>query len=89
MDLPYPLPHPCPVCHLWDKPHPCPSDGIWNGSQAEQGLGRPLAPLPFTYGGDHCACKEEAAPEVPVAGVGGVAFGVHTLHPGFQDDLWK
>lgn len=42
---------------------------------------------PFTYGGDHCACKEETAPEVPVAGVGGVAFGVHAVHPGFQDDL--
>ena len=48
-----------------------------------------LTPLPLTYGGDHCACKEETAPKVPVAGVGGVAFGVYTIHSGFQDDLWK
>lgn len=45
-------------------------------------------PHPFTYGGDHGACKEEAAAEVPVAGVGGVAFRVHAFHPGFHDDLW-
>lgn len=48
---------------------------------------RPLLPSPFSYGGDHCACKEETAPKVPVAGVGGVAFGVYTIHSGFQDDL--
>ena len=42
---------------------------------------------PITYGGDDCARKEETAAEVPVAGVGGVAFGVHALDPGFHDDL--
>lgn len=54
----------------------------------QDGCGEALLHQPFTYGGDDCACKEETAAEIPVAGVGGVAFGVHALHPGFQDDLW-
>lgn len=52
------------------------------------GEAKPFFTRPFTYGGDDRACKEETAAEVPVAGVGGVAFGVHALHPGFHDDLW-
>lgn len=43
--------------------------------------------MPFTYGGDDRTSKEEAAAEVPVARVGGVAFGVHAFYPGFHDDL--
>lgn len=75
--------------HLLDKAHPGLS--ICSGEpKPRQGLwGSPSPPRPFTYGGDNRACKEETAAEVPVAGVGGVAFGVHTLHPGFHDDLCR
>lgn len=51
-------------------------------------MGKLLHP-PLTHSGDNCACKEETAAEVPVAGVGGVALWGSRLHPGFHDDLWS
>lgn len=40
-----------------------------------------------TYSCNHCACEKEGVAEIPVAGVGWVARGIHATLPGIQNHL--